>query len=145
MIEFVITSVAYSILAFLTVYFGFRNFVLRRKLKDAFADRLQAEINKNIIMAEYSNALQQIENMKLEKSDDFVRFLSNSRDWAFEYIEDAQEKISEFDKQIQEIVEWNRTYGSVIGDIPHTSKIEEINLAYDKIRSLLPENKTPNN
>lgn len=145
MIEFVVTSVAYSILAFLAVYFGFRNFVLRRKLKDAFSDRLQAEINKNIIMSEYSNALQQIENMKLEKSDDFVKFLSTSREMAFDYIEDAQQKIAEFDKVLQEITEWNNTYGTVAGDVPHAEKIKQISLAYDSIRELLPEKPTPNN
>jgi DNA repair exonuclease SbcCD ATPase subunit len=127
------------------MYFLFRNMRLRRSLNNEASEKIQALIDKNIIMSEYNKVLQALENKKLEESDDFIKFLSDSRDWAFEYIEDAQEKISEFDKQIQEIAEWNRTYGSVIGDIPHTSKIEEINLAYDKIRSLLPENKTPNN
>lgn len=145
MIDVIVTSVIYALLTLLVAYLGFRNVLLRRKVNDAIAEQLQITINLNIIRSELSKALQEIENMKLEKSDDFVKFLSNSRDWAFEYIEDAQEKISEFDKQIQKIAEWNRTYGSVVGDIPHSSKIEEINLAYDKIRSLLPENKTPNN
>ena len=145
MIDIIVNSVAYGLLVLLIGYLGFRNILLRRKLQEAITDKLQANVNANIVRSEYTRALQEIENMKLEKSDDFVKFLSNSRDWAFEYIEDAQEKISEFDKQIQKIAEWNRTYGSVVGDIPHSSKIEEINLAYDKIRSLLPENKTPNN
>jgi predicted RNA-binding protein with EMAP domain len=145
LIDIIVNSVAYGLLVLLIGYLGFRNILLRRKLQEAITDKLQANVNANIVRSEYTRALQEIENMKLEKSDDFVKFLSNSRDWAFEYIEDAQEKISEFDKQIQKIAEWNRTYGSVVGDIPHSSKIEEINLAYDKIRSLLPENKTPNN
>ena len=145
MIDVIVTSVVYALLTLFIAYLGFRNVVLRRKVNDAIADQLQVTINLNIVRSELSKALQEIENMKLEKSDDFVKFLSDSRDWAFTYIEDAQDKISEFDKQIQEIAEWNRTYGSVVGDTPHNSKIEEINLAYDKIRSLLPENKTPNN
>jgi len=145
MIDVIVTSVVYALLTLFIAYLGFKNVVLRRKVNDAIADQLQVTINLNIIRSELGKALQEIENMKLEKSDDFVKFLSDSRDWAFTYIEDAQDKISEFDKQIQEIAEWNRTYGSVVGDTPHSSKIEEINLAYDKIRSLLPENKTPNN
>jgi hypothetical protein len=144
-IDIIVNSIVYGLLVLLIGYLGFRNILLRRKIQEAITDKLQANVNANIVRSEYTRALQEIENMKLEKSDDFVKFLSNSRDWAFEYIEDAQEKISEFDKQIQEIAEWNRTYGSVVGDTPHSSKIEEINLAYDKIRSLLPENKTPNN
>ena len=141
----IIGIIIYSLLTLLIAYLGFRNLVLRRSFHNAIIAKSEAEIKRSILLHEYTNVLQELENKKLEKSDDFIRFISESRDWAFEYIEDAQEKITEFDKQIQEIVEWNRTYGSVIGDIPHTSKIEEINLAYDKIRSLLPENKTPNN
>lgn len=103
----------------------------------------------NVVMQEYIDLVKSKESLdvsdELVDKENFIKFLSDSRDWAFTYIEDAQEKISEFDKQIQEIAEWNRTYGSVVGDTPHSSKIEEINLAYDKIRSLLPENKTPNN
>jgi DNA repair exonuclease SbcCD ATPase subunit len=145
MIDIVLNSIVYGLLILFVAYLGFRNIALRRKLQNNITEKLQANINASIIRSEYTKALQEIENMKLEKSDDFVKFLSDSRDWAFTYIEDAQDKISEFDKQIQEIAEWNRTYGSVVGDTPHSSKIEEINLAYDKIRSLLPENKTPNN
>ncbi len=145
MIETIVGGIVYGLLILLIGYLGFKNVVLRRRVQDATADKLQAYIRLNIVESEFSKTLQEIENMKLEKSDDFVKFLSDSRDWAFTYIEDAQEKISEFDKQIQEIAEWNRTYGSVVGETPHNSKIEEINLAYDKIRSLLPENKTPNN
>jgi DNA repair exonuclease SbcCD ATPase subunit len=145
MIDVVITVTVCALLTLFVAYLSFKNVVLRRKLQDSITEKLQLSINASIIRSEYSKTLQEIENMKLEKSDDFVKFLSDSRDWAFTYIEDAQVKISEFDKQIQEIAEWNRTYGSVVGDTPHSSKIEEINLAYDKIRSLLPENKTPNN
>jgi hypothetical protein len=144
-IDTIVISVASGLLTLTVAYLAFRNVVLRRKLQDALTQKLQSEINLNIVKGEFSKVLQEVENIKLEKSDDFIKFLSDSRDWAFTYIEDAQEKISEFDKQIQEISEWNRTYGSVVGDTPHNSKIEEINLAYDKIRSLLPENKTPNN
>jgi hypothetical protein len=145
LIDIIVNSIVYGLLVSLIGYLGFRNIFLRRKAQEAITEKLQLLIRINILETEFSKTIQEIENMKLEKSDDFVKFLSDSRDWAFTYIEDVQEKISEFDKHIQEIAEWNRTYGSVVGDTPHNSKIEEINLAYDKIRSLLPENKTPNN
>jgi hypothetical protein len=145
LIDIIVNSIVYGLLVLLIGYLGFKNIFLRRKAQEAITAKLQLLIRINILETEFSKTIQEIENMKLEKSDDFIKFLSDSRDWAFTYIEDAQAKISEFDKQIQEISEWNRTYGSVVGDTPHSSKIEEINLAYDKIRSLLPENKTPNN
>jgi hypothetical protein len=145
LIDIIINSTIYGLLILFIGYLGFRNILLRRKVQETTTEKLQLLIKINILEVEFSKTIQEVENMKLEKSDDFIKFLSNSRDMAFTYIEDAQEKISEFDKQVQEIAEWNRTYGSVVGDTPHSSKIEEINLAYDKIRSLLPENKTPNN
>jgi hypothetical protein len=143
--DIILSFVVYGLLLFLIVYFAFRNMVLRRNLQNVITDRLQAEVNKNIIMSEYSLLAQEVENMKLEKSDDFVKFLSTSREMAFTYIEDAQQKIVEFDKLLQEVAEWNRTYGTVAGNVPHAEKIEKISLAYDSIRELLPEKPTPNN
>jgi hypothetical protein len=102
-------------------------------------------IDRNIIATEYKELFQTIENMKLEKSDDFVKFLSDTRNSAFEYIEDAQTKIAEFDELLNAIVEWNNTYGTVAGNVPHAEKIEQISLAYSSIRALLPEKPTPNN
>lgn len=145
MIETILSFSVYGLLGFFVVYFAFKNMVVRRRLQDAITDRLQAEVNKNIIMSEYSLLLQEVENMKLEKSDDFVKFLSDSRELAFSYIEDVQVKIAEFDKLLQDIAEWNSTYGTVAGNVPHAEKIEQLSLAYDSIRGLLPEKPTPNN
>jgi len=145
MTDTLVVGFVYSALVSLVIYFGFKNFVLRKKLRDAITDRIQSDINKNIIFSQYVDAIQEIENMKLEKSDDFIKFLSDSRDMAFSYIEDAQTKIAEFDELLNAINEWNKTYGTVAGDVPHADKIEQISLAYNSLRKLLPEKPTPNN
>jgi hypothetical protein len=145
MIESILMLSGFTLLSFLVVYFASKNVSVRRKLHNALSDKLQSEINKNIVAAEYAKAIQEIQNMKLEKSDDFVKFLSDTRETAFVYIEDTQKKIAEFDKLLQEVAEWNRTYGTVAGDVPHAEKIEQISLAFDSIRALLPEKPTPNN
>lgn len=36
------------------------------------------------------------ETNKLEKDDGFLKFISESRDWAFKYIEDVQQAIKEY-------------------------------------------------
>lgn len=145
MIDAVINGIIYFSLVFIIVYFGFRNIVLRKKLHDEISEKLEAKIKKDIILSEYNDLLQELQNIKLEKSDDFVKFLSDSREWAFTYIEDAQQKIAKFDILLQEIAEWNDTYGTVAGDVPHAEKIKQISLAYNSIRELLPEKPTPNN
>lgn len=145
MFEVIINSVAYTLLILLSTYFVFRNIVLRRKVQDEITARLQASIEKNIVMSEYKEVLQALENKKLEESDDFVKFLSDTRNAAFDYIEDVQANIQEFDSILSDISEWNDTYGSVAGNTPHAEKIKQLSLAYDKLRNLLPENPTPNN
>lgn len=145
MFEIIINSVAYTLLILLAVYFAYKNVVLRRMVENEITARLQISIDRNIIMSEYKEVLQALENKKLEESEDFVKFLSDTRNAAFDYIEDVQENIQEFDGILSDISEWNRTYGSVAGNTPHAEKIEQLSLAYNKLRSLLPENPTPNN
>jgi hypothetical protein len=138
--------IIYSSLTVLIAYLGFRNLSLRRNFHNAVSDKIQAQINKDIIANEYSKVIQELENKKLEKSDDFVKFLSDSRNSAFEYIESVQENLLKFDKQITKIIKWNETYGTTTGENPHSNKIKEISVAYKKLKDLLPENnKTPNN
>lgn len=142
----IITIVIYSLLTLLIAYLGFRNLVLRRNFHNAMVAKSEAEIRRNILMQEYSNIRQELENKKLEKSDDFIKFLSDSRNSAFEYIESVQDSLSKFDKQITKIIKWNETYGASTGDNPHSDKIKEISLAYKQLKDLLPQNtETPNN
>jgi hypothetical protein len=88
----------------------------------------------------------QIEQLNLKESDGFVKFLSASRDWAFEYIEEVQKVINEFDEEVAPILQWANTYGNLAGDTVHTETITKISEAYNKLKSVLPENtETPNN
>lgn len=135
----------YSFLIFLIIYFGFRNIKLRKELQDEKTTRLQLSVDRNIIISEYTNLLQELENKKLEKSDDFVKFLSDSRNAAFDYIEKTQGALLQFDKEVQQIFDWSETYGTAVGNGPHAEKIKDISLAYQKLKELLPENtQTPN-
>lgn len=143
--EIIINTIIYSALTLFIAYLGFRNIVLRRDFHNAMIAKSEAEIRRNILMNEYSNVLQELENKKLEKSDDFIKFLSDSRNSAFEYIESVQDSLAKFDKQITQIIKWNETYGTATGINPHSDKIKEISLAYKQLKELLPESaKTPN-
>jgi hypothetical protein len=87
-----------------------------------------------------------ISNKQLEQSEGFVNFLTESRDWAFTYIQEVQEALKEFDNTVVPILEYQKTYGKVLGTNTHSNNIDEISLAYDKLKSVLPkENITPNN
>jgi hypothetical protein len=119
------------------------SWVSRRKI---FASLVQENIDKNLILSRLSQVTNENEALKIEQSEGFVRFLSESRQSAFDYIEQVQDALQDFDLQMSPIIEWSNTYGIVNGDNAHTEALEKISLAYDKLRSVLPEeDKKPNN
>lgn len=87
-----------------------------------------------------------IDQLELQQTDGFVNFISTSRDWAYAYIETVQEQLVEFDKEIAPIIEWTNSFGTVLGEIAHQTQLQKIALAYEKIKSLLPnDNEKPGN
>jgi len=125
------------------VYRVFRQKVLFKGLTDLY---LQSLADKALLEKKIESLYQDIENLKLQGSDGFLKFLSDSRDWAFQYIEEVQNALEEFDKRIEPDLEWSKSFGMVLGDTAHTDVIKRISEAYDKLKLVLPKNnETPNN
>jgi effector-binding domain-containing protein len=140
-------AVAVGLLLTIVIYLVYRSFktkVLFKTLSDMY---LQTVADKMLLERKINELYQEIENTKLQQSDGFVKFLSDSRDWAFNYIENVQSALSEFDKTIDSVTKWSETYGTVLNnETPHAEKIRQISLAYKKLQSMLPKNtETPNN
>lgn len=74
----------------------------------------------------------------IEQTEGFVRFLSESRDWAFEYIETVQGGLNEFVRVAGPRLEYFDKYGRVVGS-PHSEGLEDILVAYRELQKLLPE------
>ena len=88
----------------------------------------------------------ELSTKELSETDGFVKFISQSRDWAFQYIEEVQTSLSEFDKTVDPLLKWAMRFGILNGETAHTKILSEISEAYDKLKSVLPENtETPNN
>ena len=147
MIDILLTASIYTLLIGFVIYFGYRNVSLKRSVAQLVEEKLQLAIDRNVFRDEYLNTLRTLESMKLEKSDDFVKFLSDSRDWAFEYIEQTQAALAEFEKVIVPIIKWSETYGTAVNNnTTHAEKLREISKAYEDLKVILPENnETPNN
>jgi hypothetical protein len=92
-------------------------------------------------------ALQQFINLKLDEDkagqevhkENFVKFLSDSRDWAFAYIEDVQSGLTEFVEDIKPEIEYFKEYGDIVSMQPNYYSMKKIAEAYDKLIKLLPE------
>lgn len=129
--------ILFMIIFFFSLFVSLRLIVKNRKLKE---NLLQQNLDNKLLVKKINDLLQQEENRKLESSDGFVRFLSESRDWAFNYIEDTQDAIEEFSTKMDTILNYFDKYGQVLGENPHTKQIDEISQAYLELKGkVMPE------
>lgn len=141
-IDAVVVAILLTIIIYL-VYRFFRTRVLFKALSDLY---MQEMADRMLLQKKVEELYQDIENVKLQQTDGFLKFVSESRDWAFQYIEEVQAALSEFDKDIAPTIEWANTYGQILGETAHTNALKKISEAYDKLKEVLPkENQTPNN
>lgn len=143
------TIISLSIFAgclFVISFLIYRVIKLNTKLNELIGIYMQSEVDNYFLRNELEKLLAENSTRELSESEGFVKFLSNSRDWAFKYIEQVQDALKEFDETITPITNWTETYGSAIGDGLFRDKILEISAAYERLQNLLPkDNETPNN
>lgn len=125
---FIVFVVALGALAFDAV----RLRLLNKKL---FAQATQAELDKGII-ADKLNKI--ILEHSAEKTDGFLRFVSDSREQAYKYIEEVQEAINAFDEEVGPIVKHYKETGKVLNR-KHSDTVKRIVDAYEIIMTLMPE------
>jgi len=71
--------------------------------------------------------------------ENFLKFVSESRDWAFGYIEEVQESLSKFIGDVDSYIEYFDTYGDVVSvERPDYAAMKEISRAYKELKKLLP-------
>lgn len=104
------------------------------------------EINKVVIDLFFKNTVlsQSIDNTNLESVSDihkenFIKFLSDSREWAFEYIDTVQKELKGFIDEVDKDIKYFDEYGEVGSAYPHYDSMKKISNAYKKIKTLLPE------
>jgi hypothetical protein len=73
------------------IYMGYRVYLLQSALNQSLLDN-QIAIS---MMAAMKEEIENSSKFKDDSNEDFIKFLSDSRDWAFEYIENTMAKINE--------------------------------------------------
>jgi len=71
--------------------------------------------------------------------ENFIKFLSDSRDWAYEYIQDIQEGVAYFVNEVEPEIAYFDEYGEVGSAYPHYHSMKKISKAYKELKTLLPE------
>lgn len=109
------------------------------------------KVNKNfvklfkdyLVLETYAN---NIDESKIQEDDgvhkeNFIKFISDSRDLAFEYIEEFQMGLRKFVSGIEKEISYFKEYGDVISMSPNYYSMKKITEEYDELVKLLPEEK----
>jgi hypothetical protein len=134
MSEFII----YAIFIALFILLAANNIVLRVKKSRLNAKYIQSLTDQVILINKFNTLNDSLDSQKLESTEGFVKFISQSRDWAFDYIEEVQSSIKEFVDDVRPEIEYFDEYGIVGDAYPHYYSMKKISQAYKKIENLLP-------
>ena len=71
--------------------------------------------------------------------ENFIKFLSDSRDWAFAYIEEVQVGLNKFVNNIEPEINYFKKYGDIGAMQPNYYSLKKITEAYEQLKDLLPK------
>ena len=72
--------------------------------------------------------------------ENFIKFVSESRDWAFSYIEEVQGGLSKFIEDVDAYIEYFDKYSDVISvERPDYAAMKQISKSYKELKKLLPK------
>lgn len=116
-----------SVLWFATTIFLVATLIRKKRLTAAL---VQQKID-SFILSEHLQKLTDAQGVKsIEETDGFLRFLSESREAAFKYIEDVQEAIEEY-RQIADVIPLSKDMS--------LQQAEKLSATYDRLIGFLPE------
>jgi len=85
---------------------------------------------------------EQKENEKTDKekaNEDFLKFISDSRDWAYAYIDEVQASLNKFITDIEPEINYFNEYGDIGSMSPNYDSMKKITVSYEELKKLLPE------
>jgi hypothetical protein len=127
-----IESILVGSFVFLTLLFMSLYLVQVKKNRAIIANALQL-----LIMQQ--SASDENKTDKDKANEDFLKFVSDSRDWAYQYIEDVQAKINKFISDVEPEIAYFDEYGVVGSAYPHYYSMKKISGAYKELKNILPD------
>lgn len=130
LIIFIIILAAIAILSF-SLY------KVKTDKDNAYAKLMQALLDNNILAEKVSTLAAEKDANALKEDDGFIKFLSNSRDWAFSYIEEVQSVVEGFRSKVDPAIsKLNKT---------KDANVKLIIEAYNELVEILPTADTKEN
>jgi hypothetical protein len=97
-------------------------------------------LEKESLLSMLEKEMKKKEDNSIEKTDGFLKFVSDSRDWAFKYIEEVQAALESFKSAVDLDIKYIVKYGQLI-DHPLQDSINKIAGAYTELQKVLPQDK----
>lgn len=125
----IIQIVTYSAVVVSYGFLAYIIYMLRRQKIKAMLDLVQAKADIDEISMEYMKLSEELNLQKTTSNDGFIKFLSESRNMAFEYIDEVQTAIKEFiiAKEKDNIVEFELAFNKIVRLLPNDSLGDTIN------------------
>ena len=76
---------------------------------------------------------------KEKSNEDFLKFVSDSRDWAYQYIEEVQAGLDKFITDLEPEINYFKEYGDLGAMAPNYYSMKKLTEAYEELKKLLPE------
>jgi hypothetical protein len=135
MIEFA----SFVVFIFLFFALAVKNIKNSIKVSSLTKELLQSNIDKTVLAEKLFEASARELIKKETDSDAFLKFISDSRDWAYQYIDDVQVSLNKFITDIEPEILYFDTYGDLMGAEPNYNSMKKVSGAYKELKKLLPE------
>jgi hypothetical protein len=130
-ISVAILGIMFVVMTTICILLSIKIFVLRQRVMSLAVSLVRVEDIFNSTKKEDSDSDVHKEN--------FIKFLSDSRDWAYLYIEDVQKGLTKFISDIEPEISYFDEYGIIGEAYPHYHSMKKISGAYKELKQLLPE------
>lgn len=127
-----IDSILIFILSVLSTTLMFLFYAQRKRNLKILAETL------NLIMLQ-SAQQEDLVSDKTKANEDFLKFISDSREWAYTYIDEVQSSLNKFITDIEPEIKYFDEFGIVGSAYPHYYSMKKISEAYKELKKLLPE------
>ena len=124
--------IAYSLILITLAIFLIRVYVKNTKLS---AEVSQLLADKLLLVKKIGELSAADDSIIIEQTEGFVRFLTDSRQWAFDYIETVQSASASFEEVLDKMV---------FEDFLGPEQIEELRSAYLKFSQAMPSSEVTN-
>ena len=134
-------DIVYIVLGITSVSFLIAYIRTAKKLGAVSAGLAELYLSYTVLMQAKVSDTNNDEVVDTVHKESFIKFLSDSRDWAFTYIEDVQAGLKGFIENVEPYIEHYETYGVVAEGMmpPYDNALKKISKEFKELKKLLPE------